>query len=93
MRVKTKHPPPGGNSANLLLTGEVELAVQQKPEIMYVKGVEIIGVLPGAFNNITVFAAGLAVDSENAASARALIKMLQSPDTAAVFRTKGLDPS
>jgi molybdate transport system substrate-binding protein len=93
MKAKTKFPPPGGNSANLLLTGEAELAVQQKPEIMYVQGVDIVGLLPGDLNNVTVFAAGIGVDSKNANAAKALINMLHSPEAAAVFRAKGLDPS
>ena len=93
MKSKTKHPPPGGNSADLLLTGEAELAVQQKPEIMYAKGVDVIGTLPGDLNSITVFAAGIAPDSKNAEAAKLFIKMLRSPAAAAVFRSKGLDPS
>src|ERR1700694_167543 len=36
MKPKTKYPPAGGFSASLLITGEAELAVQQKPELMYV---------------------------------------------------------
>ncbi len=43
MRPKTKFPPAGGFCAELLLTGEVELAVQQKPELLHVKGAEIVG--------------------------------------------------
>ena len=38
MKPKTKYPPPGGFSANLLMTGEAELAVQQKPELLHVAG-------------------------------------------------------
>ena len=93
MKPKTRHPPPGGNSADLLLTGEAELAVQQKPEIMYAKGVDVIGTLPGDLNSITVFAAAVAPDSKNAEPAKLFIKMLQAPASAAVFRAKGLDPS
>ncbi len=33
MKPKTKYPPAGGFSAALLMTGEAELAVQQKPEL------------------------------------------------------------
>ena len=40
MKPKTKYPPPGGFSANLLMTGEAELAVQQKPELLHVAGAE-----------------------------------------------------
>jgi molybdate transport system substrate-binding protein len=92
MRPKTKFPPPGGFSAALLLTGEAELAVQQKPELMHVAGAEIVGFLPGDLNMVTEFAAGVMRDSKNAEAAKALIRMLQSPEAAAAFRDKGLDP-
>jgi molybdate transport system substrate-binding protein len=93
IKAKTRFPPPGGNSASLLLTGEADLAVQQKPEIMYVKGVDIVGELPGDYNSVTVFGAGIAPESKNAALADLLIKSLRSPEGDAVFRSKGLDPS
>lgn len=90
MKPKTKYPPPGGFSANLLITGEAELAVQQKPELLHVAGVEIVGLLPGDLNVITEFAVAIMIAGKNA-DAAALIKMLQSPEAAAVFRSKGLD--
>jgi molybdate transport system substrate-binding protein len=93
MKPKTKYPPPGGFSANLLITGEAELAVQQKPELLHVAGAEIIGLLPGDLNVVTEFAAGIAPDSKESEAGRALIEMLQSAQAAAVFRSKGLDPA
>ena len=92
MKLKTKYPPPGGFSAELLLTGEAELAVQQKPELLHVSGVEIVGFLPGDLNLVTEFAAAIMGSSKNAAIGKALIESLRSPEAAAVFRSKGLDP-
>lgn len=91
MKPKTKYPPPGGFSANLLMTGEAELAVQQKPELLHVAGAEVIGLLPGDLNVITEFAAALMTGSKNGETGKVLIKMLQSPEAIAVFRSKGLD--
>jgi molybdate transport system substrate-binding protein len=91
MKPKTKYPPPGGFSANLLMTGEAELAVQQKPELLHVAGAEVIGLLPGDLNVITEFAAAIMAAGKNAELATAAIKMLKSPEAAAVFRAKGLD--
>jgi molybdate transport system substrate-binding protein len=91
MKPKTKYPPPGGFSANLLMTGEAELAVQQKPELLHVAGAEVIGLLPGDLNVVTEFAVAIMAGSKNAELATATIKMLQSPEAAAVFRSKGLD--
>ena len=41
VKAKTKHPPPSGNSANLVVAGEAELAIQQEPEVMSVAGVDM----------------------------------------------------
>jgi len=92
VNAKTKFPPPGGYSGNLLLTGEAELAVQQKPELMHVAGTEIVGPLPGDLNFVTVFAAGVWVNSKDSEAANALVTFLHSPEAAQVFRARGLDP-
>jgi molybdate transport system substrate-binding protein len=92
VNAKTKFPPAGGFSASLLLTGEAELAVQQKPELLAVAGVEIVGLLPGDLNMVTEFAAGMTADCKNAEAANVLLKMLRSPQATAMFKAKGLDP-
>lgn len=92
INAKTRYPPPGGYSARFLLTGEAELAVQQKPELMHIDGVEIVGPLPGDLNFVTVFAAGIWTGSMSSETAHAFVKFLQSPGGTAVFEAKGLDP-
>jgi molybdate transport system substrate-binding protein len=91
MKPKTKYPPPGGFSANLLMTGEAELAVQQKPELLHVAGAEVIGLLPGDLNVVTEFSVAVMVGCKNGDAGKALMKMLQSPEAIAIFRSKGLD--
>jgi molybdate transport system substrate-binding protein len=93
MQPKTKYPPAGGFTATLLISGEAELAVQQKPELLHVAGVEIVGMLPGDLNLITAFAAGLMSDCEHADTGKALIASLRAPQAIAAFRAKGLDPA
>ncbi len=92
MKAKTRHPPPGGNSANLLVTGEAELAVQQKPEVMSVAGTEVVGLLPSELNHVTRYSAGIGSGSAEAKAGKALIAFLRSPEAAATFKAKGLDP-
>src|ERR1700733_8200706 len=89
MKPKTKYPPAGGFSAALLMTGEAEFAVQQKPELLHVAGAEIVGFLTGDLNIVTYFAAGIMPESKNADVAKALIAILRSPEAGAVFRSKG----
>ena len=93
MKDKTKFPPPSGNAANLVVSGEAELAIQQEPEVMAVAGVDMVGPLPGDLNNITVFAAGVGSGTNQADAAKALIKFLHTPEAAAVFKARGLVPA
>jgi molybdate transport system substrate-binding protein len=93
MKPKTKYPPAGGFSAALLMTGEAEFALQQKPELLHVAGAEIVGFLPGDLNMVTYFAVGIMPECKNAEAGKALIGMLRSPESKAVFRSKGLDPA
>lgn len=92
INAKTKFPPPAGLSGDFLLTGEADLAIQQKPELLQVPGIEILGMLPGDPHMVTVFVAGIEASSPRAATAKALIDFLRSPSAAEVFRAKGLDP-
>ena len=91
-KAKTKYPPAGGFSGELLLTGEAELAVQQKPELLHVAGTEIVGMLPGDLNMVTEFAACITAGSKQAETGKALIESLRSSEAAAVFSSKGLEP-
>jgi molybdate transport system substrate-binding protein len=92
MKAKTLHPPPSGNAANLVVSGEAELAIQQEPEVMSVAGVDLVGPLPGDLNNITIYSAGVGAGSAQAEAAQAAIKFLHTPDAKAVFKARGLNP-
>ena len=72
MKAKTKSPPAGGFSGELLLSGEAELAVQQKPELMHVAGTEIVGFLPGELNMVTEFAAAIMAGRKDARTGKML---------------------
>ena len=93
MKDKTKFPPPSGNSANLVVSGEAEIAIQQEPEVMAVAGVDIVGPPPGDLNNITSYSAGVPSDSKEPNGAKAIINFLQTPEAAAVFKARGLKPT
>jgi molybdate transport system substrate-binding protein len=93
MKDKTKFPPPSGNAANLVVSGEAELAIQQEPEVMAVAGVDMVGPLPADLNNITIYAAGPGAGTKQTDAANAFIKFLHTPEAAAVFKAKGLKPA
>jgi molybdate transport system substrate-binding protein len=93
VNAKNRFPPPGGLCARFLPTGEVELAIQQVPELKQVAGIDIVGPLPRPHELVTVFVAGTGKTSAKAAEAKALVDFLRTPAAAAVFRDKGLDPA
>ncbi len=93
VNAKTTFPPPGGLVGPLLVSGTVDLAVQQKPELLEVDGVEILGTLPGDLHMVTTFVAGVEASSTEVDTAKALITLLAAPFTADLFRARGLDPA
>ena len=78
--------------ATFVVKGEADIAIQQLPELLHVEGAEVVGPLPGDLQNVTTFAAGIPAASSNADAAKALIRFLQTPESAAVIKKHGLDP-
>jgi molybdate transport system substrate-binding protein len=93
MKGKTKHPPSGGFSGSLLVTGEADIAINSKPELMSVPGVEVVGPLPGDMAFTVTYDAAVQVGAAQADAAKALVKYLMSPEAQAVFKAKGFDPA
>lgn len=82
----------GVPAGSFVVKGEADLAIQQMPELMGVQGIEIVGPLPGDLQNVTTFAAGIPVGAPQADAAKALVRFLQTPESAAVIKKHGLDP-
>jgi molybdate transport system substrate-binding protein len=93
LKDKTKFPPSGGFSGTLLISGEADIAVQSKPELLHVPGVEVVGPLPGDMAFTVVYAAGVQTGAAQAEAAKALVNYLKSPEAQAVFKAMGYDPA
>jgi molybdate transport system substrate-binding protein len=93
MKGKTKHPPSGGFSGSLLVAGEADIAINSKPELLSVSGVEVVGPLPGDMAFTVVYAAAVGAAATQPDAAKALVKFLTSPEAQAVFKAKGFDPA
>jgi len=92
--IKAKaHRQTGGLVAEVLARGEVELAVQQIPELLAVEGVELVGPLPEPVQAISTSAAGIFTDAKNREGAQALIDFLTSAEAIRVFRETGHEPA
>lgn len=81
-----------GFTAELLVSGEADLAVQQISELKLVGGVEVVGPIPRELQSPAVFSAGRLAASNNPASSDRLLKFLASPEAAAALRESGLEP-
>lgn len=82
----------GSYNSDLVVSGESELAIQQIAEILPVKGVELLGPLPGDLQLMTVFVAAIGRTSEVPDAARDLIGYLKSPAADPVIRSNGMEP-
>lgn len=90
---KTTYGPggPAGLIGNYLLRKEVEIGLQQIPELMAVPGIDIVGPLPDEIQAITVFSAGLSTGAKEEQAGTALIKFLTTPNAKAVLKSKGME--
>jgi molybdate transport system substrate-binding protein len=83
---------PSGFTAELLVSDEADLAVQQFSELKQVTGIEIVGPIPLHLQTPSVFSAGRLAASKKVAPSDALLKYLASPEVAPVLRASGLEP-
>lgn len=81
-----------GFTAERLVSGEAELAVQQISELKQVDGIEVIGPVPHELQTPAVFSAGRMVDAKQAEAAEALLRYLASREVVPVLRQSGLEP-
>ena len=80
-----------GFTAERLITGEADLAVQQISELKQVDGIEVVGPIPLSLQTPAVFSAGRMAASQNVAEADALLRYLASPEVAPVLIETGLE--
>ncbi len=93
MKAKCVYGPggPAGLIGHFLVRKEVEIGIQQLPELMAVPGIDIVGPLPPEIQAKTVFSAGLSATAENAEIGRALIAFLGTAKARAVITSKGME--
>lgn len=83
---------PQGFTAERLVAGEADLAVQQISELKQVGGIEVIGPIPHQLQTPAVFSAGRMAASQKAEQSDRLLRYLASPEVAPALRESGLEP-
>lgn len=82
---------PGGYIAELVASGEAELALQQVAELLAVPGAALVGPIPAELQKTFATDAAIFAGAREAAAAEALLGYLLNPALAAVFEQKGLE--
>jgi molybdate transport system substrate-binding protein len=93
IKPKLKQVPTGGFVGTLVANGDVDLGIQQVSELSTFPGIDYVGPLPGDLQKTTVFASGIAAKARQAEAAKALVKFLTAPGSAAVFKKQGMEPA
>ncbi len=82
---------PGGMSAEKLVSGEAEIAVQQMSELLAVPGAQVVGPVPAEMQNWTVYAGVPAAATREPAAAAALLEFLAGPAAREVLAARGME--
>lgn len=82
---------PMGFTAERIIKGEADLAIQQLSELKQVKGVEIVGPLPHHLQAPAVFSAGRTAGSRQIVASELLLKFLASGEATPALLESGLE--
>ena len=92
MKPKLMLDPEAGRPQMNVADGKADLVITLIPEIKFFKGVELAGPIPADLQSYISFGAGVASNTKNADTSKALIKFITSPAAAPVLKSKALEP-
>jgi molybdate transport system substrate-binding protein len=92
MKAKTVFLADGGPVGVLVANGEAEIAIHEFQQFIQISGIEVVGPLPGDFQNSVVFAAAVMNGTKHGEASRLLVDFLSTPEAAVVMKTKGMEP-
>ena len=93
IKPKLKQTPTGVFVGTIVANGTVEIGFQQVSEMSQFAGVDYVGPLPAAVQQITVFSVGIHTAAKDTNAATALVKFLTAPAAAPAYKKRGLDPA
>jgi len=78
--------------AAAVASGKAEIAVMLVSEILPVKGAEVVGTVPAAIQDPSVFSAAVVAGAKEVESAKRLIAFLTSQSASAAIKRSGMEP-
>ncbi len=82
----------GGLVGDRLVRGDAALGLQQISELLAVAGVRLVGPLPDAIQNYTLYAGGVSTTAAHPAAAERLLDLLRSEAAIALLKDHGMEP-
>ena len=92
MKPKIKVAQGGRGVMELLAKGEVDIGLTFISEIITEPGVEVVGPLPRIISTPTALVGFVSAHSKEPEAAKALVRYLSSPEAAAVYKERGMQP-
>src|SRR2546430_6479971 len=92
MKPKIKIAQGGRGAMELLAKGEVDIGLTFISEIITEPGVEVVGPLPRDVSTPTALVGFVSAHSKEPEAAKALVRYLSSPEAAAVYKERGMQP-
>jgi len=89
---KLKQTPSGVFVGDLIAKREVAIGFQQVSEIATFPGVDFVGPLPAEVQQTTVFSSAIISGAKQAEAAKQWVKFLTTPQAAAAFKKRGMEP-
>jgi molybdate transport system substrate-binding protein len=84
---------PAGFTAERLVSGEADLAVQQISELLVVPGIEVVGPLPVEIQTAAMFSGGVLSSSADPEAAQSFLRFLTGAEAGTVLTAAGLKPA
>lgn len=81
----------GGYSAEKIVSGEAEIALQPTSELLAVPGTTLVGPIPLEVQHYIAYSGGVSTASRNPAAADALLLALADPRNLPLLKKKGMD--
>jgi molybdate transport system substrate-binding protein len=92
MKSKIRIAQGGRGAMELLVKGEVDFGLTFISEIITEPGVEVVGPLPRDISTPTALVGFISARSKEPEAAKALVRYLSSPEAAAVYKERGMQP-
>ena len=93
MKKKTVLLDKAGLAGVFVANGEAEIVVQPLQELKVVPGIDIVGPLPADLQDTVSYAASVTTVAKDTDASKALINFLLTPESKAVIKAMGMEPS